>query len=198
LPSFPVTLHPIVQQAAGGVLPPWAVAGDARRAHMLRVAELLGSWARALSLDPSEETRWRAAGFLHDAVRDEDPGELRLRVPPGLRSLHGPLLHGPAAAERLRIDGVDDGELLRAVAYHTLGHEGFGRLGRALFAADFLEPGRTHRLEWRAERRARMPHQLDEVVFEVLQARMEHGISRGNPLNPETMAFWNRLVEERR
>lgn len=189
-----MTIHPVVARAAGGRLPEWAEASAARREHMARVAALLEGWAGALGLDREERTRWLAAAWLHDALRNADPEALRPRVPPPAAALPGPLLHGPAAAERLRIDGVDDGELLRAVAYHTLGHPGLAALGRALYAADFLEPGRDLLNDWRAGLRDRCPGDLPGVVKEILGARIVHLVGRGSPLRAETVAFWNAMA----
>lgn len=190
-----MTAHPVVEAAARGELPDWAEADAARRAHIARVADLMGAWAAELRLPPPERTRWLAVAWLHDALRNADPQGLRVRVPPGMAALPGPLLHGPAAAERLRLDGVGDGELLQAVAYHTLGHPGLGTLGRALYAADFLEPGRDLLNAWREGLRSRLPSDLDGVVREVLGARIGYLVGRGSPLRPETVAFWNVLVE---
>ncbi|HSM60546.1 MAG TPA: HD domain-containing protein [Longimicrobiales bacterium] len=189
-------LHPAVARAAEGVLPPWAVMTAERRAHAARVARLLDDWARALEVDEAERARFRAAGILHDALRDECGDALRPRVVPALAELPDALLHGPAAAERLRIDGVEDGELLRAVAYHSLGHPRFGRLARALYAADFLEPGRDLLDGWREALRARMPGDLDGVVREILGARIAHLVEKGSPLRAETTGLWNALVAE--
>ncbi len=191
-----VPLHPIVSAAASGDLPPWAVAGPERRGHLTRVAALLGAWAEELGLDETDRVRWRAAGHLHDVLRDEEPDRLRPRVPVAEQCLPGPLLHGPAAAERLRIEGVEDGPLLTAIAWHTVGDPRFGRLGRALFAADFLEPGRTFLPDWRAALRARMPGELDGVTREVARARLTHVLERGRPLLARSTEFWNRLVED--
>jgi HD superfamily phosphohydrolase YqeK len=161
---------------------------------MKRVSELLGAWAEGLALGDDDASRWRAAGLLHDALRDEDASVLRTRVPPYVQNLPDPLLHGPAAAERLRIEGVLDGELLTAVGWHTVGDPRFGPLGRALFAADFLEPGRAYRPEWRSALRDRMPHEIDQVVIEVARARMVWGLEQPAPVLERTVAFWNRLV----
>jgi HD superfamily phosphohydrolase YqeK len=191
-----VSIHPHVLRAAEGDLPDWTVAGERRRAHMTRVSDLMSVWADGLGLDEGDRVRWRAVGYLHDALRDEDVEVLRGRVPPELRHLPGPLLHGPAAAERLRTDGVPDGELLDAVAWHTAGHEDFGALGRALYAADFLEPGRAFLSEWRAELRARMPADLDGVAYSVAQARLANRVERGGTILPQTLAFWNRLAQK--
>ena len=189
-------LHPIVVDAAEGRLPDWAVAGPSRRQHMTRVSELLKAWAEALSLAPEQVTRWRAAGHLHDVLRDADAGTLRPRVPPVLRTLPPALLHGPAAAERLRVEGVEDGALLHAIAFHTVGSPDFRRVGRALYAADFLEPGRPYLPDWRAGLRGRMPDELDAVTREIVGARIRHRLDAGEPVLPRTLDFWNQLCEE--
>lgn len=182
----------VVRAAARGEMPPWAEASPRRREHVARVSALLAEWADAAGLDPAERGRWVAAGWLHDALRDADPERLRREVPERFRSLPGPVLHGPAAAERLA--GAADPELLDAVRYHTLGHAGFGRLGKALYLADFLEPGRGFEPEWRAALAARMPAEMDEVLAEVLAARIRHLVERRKPVSPETAAFWNAAV----
>ena len=186
--------HPLVSAAADGFLPEWAVVEPARRAHVERVATLMGSWADELDLAAHEQIRWRAAGYLHDALRDAPPAALRA-ILPDPEGVTDSLLHGPAAAERLRREGVADEELLAAVAYHTIGDPAFRMLGRALYAADFLEPGRTFLAERRAELRARAPHELDAVVREVAEERIRDQVGRGLPLHPQTVAFWNALVE---
>lgn len=191
-----MSLHPAVEGGARGELPSWAEATPRRREHMARVASLLDAWAGALRLPEEERIRWRAAAWLHDALRNADEAALRSRVPPAMALLPGPLLHGPAAAERLRVDGVADGELLHAIAYHTLGHPELTRLGLALYAADFLEPGRDLLNEWREHLRERMPADLHAVVREILAARIVHLVGRGSPLRAETVAFWNRMAGE--
>jgi HD superfamily phosphohydrolase YqeK len=191
-----VDVHPVVERAAQGELPPWAAVSPGRREHMDRVSRLLDAWAREEDLTEVEQVRLRAAGYLHDVLHEAEPEALRGRVPPGLDDLPGELLHGPAAAEQLRCVGVRDGELLRAVAYHTLGHVGFGQLGRLLYVADFLEPGRDLLNDWRASLREKMPDQTTVVLRSVVAARIAHLVDEGRRLRPETVAFWNSLAEE--
>lgn len=195
-PPLSRPVHPRLDDLLEGRLPDWSVAGEERRAHMRRVADLLDEWAGALDLSEDEARRWRAAGLAHDLLRDARPDDLRPHLPPSLSALPGPLLHGPAAAERLRIDGVEDGEFLTAIGFHTVGDPRFGALGRALYAADFLEPGRSFLPAWREERRDRMPHEMDDVVREIAGARIKNLVDRGNPVLPRTMAFWNSMTAE--
>jgi HD superfamily phosphohydrolase YqeK len=180
-------LPPLVREAARGRLPEWTEAKPKRREHMGRVAALMREWARALGLPASEVDRWTAAGWLHDALRDADPETLRSQVPAEYRGLPGKLLHGPAAAERLR--GQADDELVEAVRCHTVGSRRFGTLGRALYLADFLEPGRTFAPEWTEELRRRMPAEMDAVLREVVRSRVRHVGESGATLHPETEAF---------
>lgn len=184
-------LHPILAAAAEGVLPDWAEAGPRRREHMDRVARLMEQWARALGHAEVEVFRWRAAGVLHDVLRDAPPERLRSEVPERFQGLLGPLLHGPAGAARLRAEGVADEAFLRAVACHSLGHSGFDQMGRALYAADVLEPGRTFRPRWRRALRKDFPLQEESVILQVLQARIRRSVDKGHPLHAETVTFWN-------
>lgn len=184
----------LIGAAAGGRLPDWSEASPARRAHMDRVARLMDGWAGDLKLDADERVRWRAAAWLHDALRDGDPDRLRRLLPPGQRDLPDPILHGPACAARLAADGVRDEAIRFAVAYHTLGHPDLDDMGRFLYLADFLEPGRDFEVEWRAALRDRLPGEVDDVLPEVVRARLLHLIGRGGAVRPETMHFWNALV----
>lgn len=186
-------MHPILRAAARGELPSWTQVKPERLAHMERVAHLLGTWAESLA--PAEVERWRATGYLHDALRNAPAESLRNIVPEPLRDLPDKLLHGPAAAARLRAEGVQDDAVLRAIAYHTIGNAGLGDLGQALFVADYIEPGRRYRIDDLAELRARMPDDFAEVRREVLRQRITHQLERNHAIRPETLAFWNELAD---
>jgi hypothetical protein len=114
-------LHPLVADAANGVLPEWAVAYKKRRAHIVRVAELLGEWGKIRCDDPVDVQRWIAAGYLHDALRDAKPAELREGMSYSLDQMPDEVIHGPAVADRLRRAGVTDEPLLTAIAFHSVG-----------------------------------------------------------------------------
>ncbi len=187
-------LAPVLAEAAAGRLPEWAQTTGERRAHSARVAALMDAWAAVLALPEPERARWRAAAWLHDALRDAPSKELRPLVSESERSLPGVLLHGPAVAARLRREGVSDEPLLRAIAAHTLGHPELDRLGKALYLADFLESGRGFDPLRGAALRARMPAALDDVLLEVAASRMHHVIESRRLLRPESVAFWNALV----
>lgn len=192
--------HPLVAAAGRtGELPPWAVCVPARREHAGRVADLLDAWGDRLGLREADRLRWRAAGHLHDALKDAPEEELRAlaaaAVPNGA-DLPAPILHGPACAARLEAEGVRDRELREAIAWHSTGHPSLGRLGRFLYLADFLEPGRTGQAAWRAALRERAAAAPTSVLQEVLRWRIEHLIGRGKPVELPSVELWNRVAAE--
>jgi len=194
-PRRPDTNHPLVEAAGvDGRLPDWAYVDGPRREHMKRVAALMDEWSAALRLDDQDRVRWRAAAELHDAMKSYDPGELRIWVGPGLPD---PVLHGPACADRLRRAGVDDEELLLAIAFHSTGHPDLTELGEYLYLADFLEPGRKIRSSRLPDLLARLPGEREEVLIEVLGMRIGRLLDKRRPVLQATMDFWNRLMGER-
>lgn len=169
-------------------LPPWAEVRETRRAHIARVTALLDQWAAAMNIAPDEARAWHDAGRWHDALRDADPERLKLvggdGIPAGLR-------HGPAAAARLRQDGEDRESVLDAVAWHTVGFANWERVGRALYMADYLEPGRTYEREERSYLAAQVPNDFDGTFREVVRRRLIWALRDGHALHPNTVALWN-------
>ena len=188
-------MHPLVADAAEGRLPEWAEASAKRRKHVQRVADLMSRWAEALDLDERDCARWRAAGILHDALHDAEFEDIRPLVGPDVRDWPGKMLHGPAAASRLSDEGVDDRSLLLAITWHTVGHRDFDRLGKALYMADYLEPGREYESDRQGLRRARVPRELDTVLREVAIDRIARSMRKGRPLLEPTVRFWNAMAD---
>ncbi|MCZ8205545.1 hypothetical protein [Gemmatimonas sp.] len=170
-------------------LPTWAVVGDKRRAHIERVVALLDSWAERMALPPERRVAWCDAGWWHDALRDAD--EPTLRDMTGDRVSPVGLLHGPAAALRLEAVGEARGDVLEAIRWHTVGHTAWADTGRALYMADFLEPGRTFMQSDRAFLASLVPVAFDRVFRQVVRLRLEWVIREGKGLSPETVALWN-------
>ena len=81
--------------------------------------------------------------------------------------------------------------MLDAVRYHTVGYLDWDRTGRALYMADFLEPGASFSQRDRAFLAAQVPHDFDGVFRQVVRARLEWSLHEGYSLFPETVALWN-------
>jgi 2-amino-4-hydroxy-6-hydroxymethyldihydropteridine diphosphokinase len=173
--------------ASRGGLPQWAVVSPERAAHVGRVVEMLTDWAHRLELAAEEQARWVRAGWLHDALRDAD--EATLRRWSGTSDGPVVLLHGPAAAARAEADGEGDSEVLAAVRWHTVGFADWGSTGRALYCADYLEPGRRFAREERAAMAAGFAANPDGVLRQVIAARIARAARTGKPVPAETAAF---------
>ncbi|HET9764767.1 MAG TPA: HD domain-containing protein, partial [Casimicrobiaceae bacterium] len=141
---------------------------------------------KAIRVAREERERWLRAGWLHDALRDAP--------------LDSRMAHGPAAADRAAAEGERDKGVLDAVRHHTLGYAGWDDVGRMLYLADYLEPGReaSGARSDRAELARRVPNERDTVLREIARRRLDWVLRSGWSLPPETVAFWNSLVEQRR
>lgn len=170
-------------------LPDWAVVSGKRRGHIARVTGLLDHWAAQLRLPNDEAQAWHDAGRWHDALRDADERTLRTVLP--APDLPFDVLHGPAAAARLAAEGERRSAVLDAVRWHTVGFPAWDRTGRALFMADFLEPGRKFMHADRAFLAAQLPHDFDAVFRQVVRMRLEWTLREGKGIFPQTAELWN-------
>jgi HD superfamily phosphohydrolase YqeK len=180
--TLAVALEPLL-------LPAWAKVSDKRRKHIARVTTLLMQWADEIGISDEERRDWMHAGLLHDALRDADESELRTLAKDPVREEE--LLHGPAVANLLTPTGEVRGPALLAIRYHTVGSPDWNRTGKALYMADFLEPGRSFARSDRAFLARQVPHDFDGVFRQVLRARLEYALHEGYTLFPETVGLWN-------
>jgi HD superfamily phosphohydrolase YqeK len=84
--------------------------------------------------------------------------------------------------------------VLDAVRYHSLGLAEWDMVGRILYCADYLDPGRPFDQERRAELVDRLPDDPGGVLREVAQFRLTHIIQSGWPVLEPTVRFWNSLA----
>jgi HD superfamily phosphohydrolase YqeK len=84
--------------------------------------------------------------------------------------------------------------VLDAVRYHSLGLSEWDMVGRILYCADYLEPGRPFLQEQRAELARRLPSDPGGVLREVARSRLLHLVESGWPVLEPTYRFWNSLV----
>jgi len=166
-------------------LPPWAQVSKGRGKHIRRVTALLGEWAEAMGLSADEQQCWLDAGRFHDALRDAPVEELRALA--GSKLAEVELLHGPAVAAKLEREGETRRDLLQAIRYHSIGWKNWARVGKALYMADYLEPGRTFDQERRAELSQRVPVDFEGAFRDVVRLRMAYAREQGFTEYPESV-----------
>jgi HD superfamily phosphohydrolase YqeK len=164
----------------------------ARLAHIERVAGLVSRWAEEMGVPDSERNRWLRAVWLHDALRDAPASELEAWAPTALGS--PALRHGPASAARAKADGETDRGVLDAVRYHSAGLAEWDMVGRVLYCADFLEPGRPFLASERSALARQFPSDPGRVLREVARVRLARLVAAGWPIPDPTARFWNTLV----
>lgn len=175
-------------------LPSWACVGERRLEHIRRVSDLVETWADVMRIDPGERLRWLRAVWLHDALRDADPSVLINEGGDGAGVLLPEVLHGPAAAHRAEREGERDRGILDAVRYHSVGYPDWELVGRVLYAADFLEPGRSFDRAERAALAERFPADPDGVFREVVRRRLAYIVREGWSIPEPTVRLWNHLT----
>jgi len=128
-----------------------------------------------------ERDRWVRAAWLHDALREA-------RLPAGAT-------HGAAAADRAEREGETDRGVLDAVRYHSVGYAEWDDVGKMLYLADALEPGRKGDRKARARLADRVPDERDAVLKEVVALEIRQRVRAGRAVHPLTIEFWNALTK---
>lgn len=105
------------------------------------------------------------------------------------------LLHGRAAAVKIKEDfGIDDPEIIEAIANHTFGGCGIGNYAKALYIADKIEPGREHVTEKYLNRLFSLS--LDEMAYTVVNESVDYLTKKGKNISSTTMDFVKELAEK--
>lgn len=168
---------------------------ESRYEHSVRTAKMCQELCLKFGID---EKLGYLAGISHDmckklpddvmmavAARDGNPISDFEKNKPSL-------LHGRAAAVKLYEDfNVTDKDLIDAVANHTFGKVGLGDLGKILYVADKIEPGRKHVTPEYIKVKFNLS--LDKMVKEVLKENTDYLILKGRAVAEESLAFYRSL-----
>ena len=96
------------------------------------------------------------------------------------------LSHGKIAAAVMKKDyGIDDEDIINAVAYHTTGRAGMTKLEKIIFLADAIEPGRNYSTV--EETRSLAYIDLDRACISSLERTVEYIREIGEYLDPDTL-----------
>lgn len=142
----------------------------------------------------------RIAGVVHDVARQWEPSELlayadRHELPVSEAERAYPvLLHAGIGADIARRDfGIDDPEILGAIARHTVAVPGMNALEKIVYEADTFEPGRTFADRERLEMLANTS--LDAGLLACVSSSIQYLKGRKIPSAAETLALYDELVK---
>lgn len=146
----------------------------------------------------------RTAGLLHDYARDIPEEQLlKLAKQFDIKLNHidfklPVLLHGPVGAELVKRDlGINDEEILEAVAFHTTAAPNLSLLGKIIYIADIIEPSRNfdgvEKIRKLAEK-----GDINTAVFEAINSSIKYCILKNRLIHPITIEARNELLENKK
>jgi predicted HD superfamily hydrolase involved in NAD metabolism len=172
---------------------------ESRIQHILRVEKMAHELATVRQLD---RTKAQLAGLMHDLAKNFKPkvlwkmaNEAGLAVDEVLEA-NPHLLHADVSAIVARKEfGVEDEEILQAIANHTLGNPGMDELSCTIYLADSLEPGRgnTPQLE---SLRTLCKENLERAVWQTADYSIQHLLAAGRLIHPRTISTRNWFLQK--
>lgn len=106
----------------------------------------------------------------------------------------GELLHGLVGAKMVAEElQIQDEEILKAIAYHTVGRVGMGLIEKIVYLADAIEPGRSE-YQGLESLRTLAFEDLDEAIFLSVAGTLSYVLDRGLPIHPSSLELYNSLV----
>ncbi len=140
--------------------------------HTLGVAKTAEELAKAYGESPR---RARIAGLLHDCAKPEADA----------------LGHGPMGAVKAKEHfGIKDQGILDAIRTHTTGEAAMPLLSKIIYAADYIEPGRT-RLPNLAELRREAFEDLNLAVYHISEDTLNYLREKGGIIDSKTLDVYN-------
>lgn len=142
----------------------------------------------------------RIAGIVHDVARYWAPEELvayarqhGLTVSP-MEIAAPALLHARVGAEVARREyGIEEEEILGAIASHTVARLHMSALEKCVYLADSIEPSR--KFADRAALAQLAERDLEAAFFASVQSSIHYMTSLGVPIAPQTIEAYNEMIE---
>ncbi|MDN4074833.1 bis(5'-nucleosyl)-tetraphosphatase (symmetrical) YqeK [Fictibacillus terranigra] len=168
-----------------------------------RYIHTLGVMETALELaDRFGADRHKAelAAIFHDYAKFRSKDEMREVVkqqgmPESLLHYGTELLHAPVGAFLVKQEaGIEDHEILEAIASHTTGRVGMGTLEKIIFLADYIEPGR--KFPGVDQVRLLAEENLELACIQALKNTVGFLMKQNQLIYPETIYTYNSLLAE--
>lgn len=144
------------------------------------------------------------SGLLHDCAKQLSDDELvscakRYLIPlDQIRLVQPGLLHAPVGAKLVQAElGLDDEEILAAIAVHNTGSEGMSKLGKILYLADSSEPNRDYPGVQHIRELA-LGGNLDKALLATMDMKILHVLDRGYMLHPMSLDARNDILKGRK
>ncbi len=145
------------------------------------------------------------AGLLHDCAKSYNDEEIiekckKHNIPLTKSELKAPaILHAKYGARMARKHyGIEDNEILDAIACHTTGKPAMNLLEKIIFVADYIEP-RRYKMDNLDSIRKLAFEDLDEALYQILKGTLDYLESKGSfidPMTKETFDYYDKIRKE--
>lgn len=172
---------------------------DSRIEHILRVEQMAINLA---ILHQADVEKAALAGLMHDLAKYFKPARLldmarqaNLPLDP-VDEANPHLLHADISAIVAREEfGVQDPEILSAIANHTLGRPGMDDLSCIVYLADSLEPGRGDTPELNQLRQLAQQN-LAQAVWQTCDASVQFLLQTQRLIHPRALQTRNSFLQQ--
>lgn len=171
--------------------------GKKRFEHSLRVAETAKKLAEIYSVDVKKAY---LAGLIHDCAKYNEEAYIKkynidFSIYP-VSSIKDPVLHSFLGAEvAKKVYNIYDGDVLKAIEFHTTGRPDMSDLEKIIFIADAIEPARD--FEGIEKIRKLAFENLNKAMLNLLDSNIIFLIGKKALINPLSFEARNYLIEEK-
>lgn len=168
---------------------------ERRYIHTLGVVESAVELAERYGADVKKA---ELAAIFHDYAKFRPKEEMEQiiiaeKMDPALLDYNMELWHAPVGAYLVKKEaGIQDAEILDAIAYHTSGRVGMSLLDKVVYLADYIEPGRS--FPGVDEVRQTAKRNLDHAVIQALRNTVVFLMKRNQAIYPDTFKTYNDLI----
>lgn len=169
---------------------------DHRYVHTIGVMETAIKLAEKYGVDKKKA---ELAAIFHDYAKFRPKDEMKQIIveqamQPLLLEYNSELWHAPVGAYLAEKEaGIDDGEVLDAIRYHTSGRVGMSLLDKIIYLADYIEPGRH--FPGVEEVRTMAEDNLDQALLQAMKNTIQFLMKKNQPVFPETFNAYNNMVK---
>lgn len=163
-----------------------------RYQHCRRVEKTAIKMAKQFHID---ELRAGLAGLLHDYAKEKSDTDFKQMITkqnldPELLTYGNAIWHGVVGQYFVQQElGIDDKQILQAIARHTVGDPKMTVLDKIVFVADYVEPGRH--FPGVEQARQALAGGLDQAVAYELQHTILYLAQKRQKIYPTSVATYN-------
>lgn len=168
---------------------------EKRFKHVLGVEETAIALANKYDASPEKAS---IAALTHDYAKERNDEEFQLVIRRDgfdleLLKWNNAIWHGIVGVDFVQRElGIDDKEILDAIALHTTGAAEMSLLAKIIYVADFIEPGRDFPGVKEAREIALI--NLDDAVAYETKHTLAYLIEQSKPVYPKTIETYNKWV----